>query len=391
MVDLLERSDTTDVIFEEIDDSKGPSNPEKGLEDWLKELGGKEDIEIRVYRDASEKTNGKMPFLFEFSPDTFSMTQLLTELRDSYGTDTYRLRCYVNGRLIFNKRLSVENTVSDKRKEDEKRPNFSSDNKMNELLQIVNANQKATDDKFQALVLALSQNQAPPVAPIDPMTMMTGMMTAMMQMKNFMSPPEGQLSPVDLISKGVDLAAKLNPSDKEANSNDTLMELIRTFGAPIAEGVKNLAQPLQPLQPLQQNPIDQSLPPQQTMQTNPVSHLKPNDVSPFANTEIKQLLDTLLLRAKSNGDPTLYADMVLEAVPHIEQIMGDEPIGALLVKINRDVANYGPWFDELDHAIRHPYNDDASVDDLTNDGTVIDNDENSSIDSSEPSSIEPTD
>lgn len=348
-----------DVYFTE--DGEGQrTNPEIAMEDWLSEVGGMANVEIRVFRDASTETHGKQPFLFTFSPEDYSMGTLFAELRDKYGTGSYWVKAYSDARrLIFNKRVAVENIEKDKLDRDAKSP-YSATNSNNEMMRFFTEMQQKTDEKFTALLLAMAQGNrsALPAPAVNPTEMMGGIMGIMLQLKELSGGDNQGKSQMELITQGMELASKFASGDKETNTQDTMLELVKTFGAPLVEAMKNTptAQPVVSSEIEAKQKLDQ----------------QENQIDVMFRIQTNALLE----RAKKGSDPELYADVLLDSIPNLVLLLNNKPIGEVLIKYNPEIANHSEWFERLNAAIYNPYDEDSiskMSPDLTKDVELTEN------------------
>ncbi len=329
---------------------------------WMEDEDKEHALKIRVYRETSSETqprgNTAQPFLFSILPTEMEPDELLEHLRDNYGSGGYWIKGYgPKSRLVFNRHISVEDTEGDKRRALEKKIalNPSLAPPQNDMMKMMMDMQQKSEARILSVINAMVSTQQPVTPVVDPMTMMTTLMRAMSEMKALTSDGSTKntgMEQLELIQKGVEFARDLNPSDKETNDNDIIVTLIKNLGGPMLEAMKK---PPQTPAVIEQ-PIEGA--------KKPITQQPPADPQVNAYRQLMMQQTAFLLSvAKNNGNPEIYADMLLDQMPNITQLLQGQSIGDVCAGLNPEVNLYKPWFDQLNAAL---YEDGAPAeDDLT--------------------------
>lgn len=322
-------------------DSEDVTNLQENIDAQLSEMfeqfGGDENdaqFKINIYR--VQEGRGELGYCFSCVP---SELPILDKIRDDYGPGKYEIRVYEKTdktRLKKRTKLVIEKA--------QKKPVVAVPAQQNtgELKEVITAMmnmQQKSMEQFQQLMLA-RQSVQPPAAPaIDPMQMITGMVTAMSQLNGMMPRPEA--SGMDQFIKGIEVAKELavESSGGEKGMADVLINMAKEFGQPIMQMVNKMdSMPAQPVQPGSQSPTPQ-LPPQ------PVQPTQENDPMFMLKMQLKMLVN----KAAANADPALYADLILDSMPEaqIREFLGQPNLREFLTELNPAVLNYWPWFEQL--------------------------------------------
>jgi len=322
-------------------DSEDVTNLQENIDAQLSEMfeqfGGDENdaqFKINIYR--VQEGRGELGYCFSCVP---SELPILDKIRDDYGPGKYEIRVYEKTdktRLKKRTKLVIEKA--------QKKPVVTVPVQQNtgELKDVITAMmdmQQKSMEQFQQLMLARQPVQ-PPVAPaIDPMQMMTSMVTAMAKLNGMMPRPEA--SGMDQFIKGIEVAKELavESSGGEKGMADVLINMAKEFGQPIMQMVNKMdSMPAQPVQPGGQSPAPQ-LPPQSVQPT------QENDPMFMLKMQLKMLVN----KAAANADPALYADLILDSMPEaqIREFLGQPNLREFLTELNPAVLNYWPWFEQL--------------------------------------------
>lgn len=305
------------------------------------EAGDPNEYRVKVYRVLEGK--GRAAYLFAALSSDFP---ILDKIRDTYGSGHYEVRLLRKN--ILNKRWRTEIEAAPKPVE---KPIDSNAQVM------LGAIEKLGEMVFrmnEALQNRIAQMQAPPALPapeaIDQTKLMSNMLTAMLQMKQLFGPSNGGNSitqSIEMFSKGVELAKELSGGNGNENIWGVLKDMVGTFGKPIAEAAMRLDK-LQGPQVVQ--------PPIMLNKDSPAQSAAAGAVRGNPNMQqmmLKSQLDFLLKQAKKDGDPELYANLILDNVP--EQAVRDfimrPDAMQKLNELNPEVAQYAVWFTELQSAL----------------------------------------
>lgn len=295
----------------------------------LSEIAGDVNSSVTVYRTGP---NQKNKFLFKCHPGDFSLEQL----RDEYGGGDFRLYITKAGALYKNVGVSIE---PPRRVPEQSAPKVVTPDLVDALREM----QRQNTEQMQLFMLKMTEAMRANIPPpIDPIAMQNQLLAQLASMKNLFSRDEGpRENPLDNILKGIELAKSLQPAPVgEANTTDVLMEAIRTFGKPLAEGVARLQETASDSSRREPSPI----PAQPAVKKG----------HPDMNVVLRMQLKMLVAKARLSSDPALYADLILDSV-------AEEQVRAFLLKptaiddliqINPEVAAVRPWFEAVITEIR---------------------------------------
>jgi hypothetical protein len=298
----------------------------------------------RVLKDQAD-----MAFLFKGTP---AELPIMERLRDEYDGGRFHIQIYRNKKRY--KRLNV--TV-----EMPKKAAIATMVK-NDMAEVLKEMGRQQQENFNMLKDTVMQMVGKPSTPQpSQMEMMTGMMTLMMSMKNFVSPPaQSNVSPdkmIEVLIKGMELGRE-SGGGGETGLMDIAKELIKSplLGS-LAQAVNNppqLPRPaMQPQIPMQSKPGTIPAQPQMTTQAQAQAQPKPQGTN-MTNPVIKHYLNQLIQKAEKDSDPVLYAEFILDNVPQsmVEENIMREDLIEYLSSIDPRVSNYKEWFIELrDHII----------------------------------------
>lgn len=280
---------------------------------------------FQVWRILKDKAD--MAFLFK---GFISDLPIMERLRDEYDGGKFFIQIYRNKKRY--KRMTV--TVEAPKK------NAPAVIK-NEMADILKAIGDQQERQFAMLKETLLQIGGKQTAPVDPMTMMSSMLGAMLQMKNFVSPAEqNSVSPdkmIEVLIKGMELGRDSSNGGNETNILDVVKETVKALPALATfTQVPEKPRPVQP--PLNKNPKQIS-----------------NEPKPEVNKMQKIIahnLNMLVEKAEKDSDPILYAEFILDNVPEemIKQYILRDDLIEEMSKINPKVLDHRKWFTELrDH------------------------------------------
>jgi len=342
------------------------------LSSLLADLGSDASSGVTVYQvqPPGGKPYDKPAYMFKTTPDAFN----LDELRDEYGGGKFRLYISKNGKLYKNISVNVappknygKNYEEPKKDNTETMSNMfmqfmeKQDQKNNEMMQMM----------FQMITaLAGNRNNNNEFGPKD-------MMQIMVQMKEFLggNPQQGQSTKeqMEMLFKGIELAKDMGGGDDSAVS--LIKETMRTFGGPLAKAVDQYNE-------TQKKQIDRinhqtQMAPAPVRQHIPTQQGNINQTEKTGNEEmnvlkmaIKPNIKMLLAQAKSQKDPQLYAEVLVDQIPDaffdqfVSYVMDDNLVNNL-VEIEQEVANYKSWFESLHTEIKGVLEDIAGAVDTT--------------------------
>ena len=327
--------ETLDGQAENISDMQNDIDAE--LQDVLAAIDeDPKDVKIQIRVKQIEKNTGKAWHLFNALPSELPLTDRITE---EYGGGTYEIWVYKNN---YRHKKSILR-IKEKLKKPVDKMIAETKGDIAGLMATMMEQQRQSMEQMQKLILQASQNNQPAASASDPVQMMTAMMGAMVQMKEFIQPQQNG-SQIDGLIKGIELAKELAGGNGEKNINDTIVSLAKEFAPPLlsmAAREQQNPRPLpQPAKPGQQ--VAPQNPPPTGTQT-----MTPDEQRAF--NEFKSKVDFLVIKASHNTDPGFVADMVLELV-HPDQLkpfLTRHDAMDYLAQFNPEVMNYRPWFESL--------------------------------------------
>lgn len=290
----------------------------------IAEFGGDDlDNEWKIHVKKVVPNKGTFAHCFSAVP---SELPILDRIRDEYGPGDYKVMVYNKNRL----RKKPTITIAEPRRKPVTDVIRESKQDLAGVIATLAEQQRETMRMMQT---AMVQPQAPAA---DPMAMMSAMMTAMVQMKEFLAPTQPQGNPVELLVKGVELARDIGGGNGEKNINDTLLGLAKEFGPPLLAMASQEKQSHPQMKPPTGNPpVNPNIQPQAQQQ--------PIDPA-FAHQ-----LGMLVQKASTQADPGLYADVICDnADPQqIADIIQRPDLVEYLGSINPGVLQHREWFEKL--------------------------------------------
>lgn len=279
------------------------------------------------------KDQADMAFLFK---GFVSDLPIMERLRDEYDGGKFFIQIYKNKKRYKRMRVTVEAP--------KKNAPTVIKNEMAEMIKAINEQQQQQFAMLKDTILQISGKQTLPA--VDPMTMMTSMLNAMLQMKNFVTPPQqnNSVSPdkmIEVLIKGMELGRE-SGGGGDTNMLDIAKEAIKAIPHLSAMSTNNIV----PEKPLKHNPSGQ-------LEQKPKQIL--NSPKPEVNKMQKIIahnLNMLVEKAEKDSDPILYAEFILDNVPEemIKQYILRDDLIEEMSKINPKVLDHRKWFTELrDH------------------------------------------
>ncbi len=351
---------------QQFDDSPAQQEAEATLDDILAAFNASEDDvtwNIRIHRIAGNNKLGYgEPYLFSCSPEELPIDD---RIRDGYGTGKYRARVYKNRRLYRSFQIEIEAALEPPKAKESENPTGGIEKLMEQQNRFFNT--------------IIDRLTAPaPVPQINPMEMMTGMITALAGLNNLI--PKAPVienasdKAMEMFTKGIELAQKV--AENSSGSGETgLLDIVKTFiQSPAMEGIVG---GMKNNQQTNQNPMGHyNQAPQRIPQTGPnmVPPVMPPNVGQMSIEQIQRLIkdqiDYLCSQAIAGKDPALYAEWILDNMPpmQIQYMLNQKNIIGELTGINPAIGNHIPWFQQLLEAMREMMQaDEADLDDTRSD------------------------
>jgi len=349
MTRMIGNNDNIDVVDVDFEDKTSLENDnERELNDILNEFNksdGDVEYKVKVYGPPL-KQGGPTPHLFDCGIEDFPIND---RLRNEYGTGEYKARLYKNSKLfkhmIFAVRAPIKPTV---------------DSTVAQMQPIAAAMDKQSE-MMSKMLQQMTENQRPELPASSPMEMMTTMVGMMVQMKEFLSPPQNNgldaKDVISLLSQGIDMG-----KDMGGDSDSNMMDVAKAA----LEALPAIAQQAAPAQaPVMQNPRPLPQRPVQGMQPHPQPHSRPQ-VQPQAQEQpahqehpqsdvpvgpeaLAGYLTQLVDKARKGSDPLLYADVILDNVDTevIKPYIQNDMLLDQLCMMSKEIEENKDWFREL--------------------------------------------
>jgi hypothetical protein len=341
-----------EIEYTEVYDDEQEENQLDALEGLIGEFTGAADIVVNVYRQGEGKN---ISFLFRTSPDEMSGGEIMERCRDNYGTGDYRIHIRQGPRIVHNRPFSVE-----AKKEPD--PTLRQESSTHDIIALITAQNQSQQQMFMATMTAMAEalkgREYPP--PPDPVAMQTGMIQAMVALKQLAVGDDGgsKKDPVDMLIQGITLANELRPSEGDTNANDLVLAGLKAFAPTITEATRQGMAGQRPSGAPGDTPAG-ALP-----RPGPGAPGQPGQpqMSPEAVREremglrqvmMRQQLGWLVKQASVGKHPDLYAELLLDQVGEkvVLEFIGKPDALQQLAAIEPRVQDYSVWFEELRAAI----------------------------------------
>ncbi len=346
-----------DIIgqFEDVTDLQNDIDSQ--MDAIFQEFGGDDrDTEFKIIVKRAIPGKGEVEHCFSATP---AELPIIDRIKENFGAGTYQIWVYKNGK-IFKRR--VLNIAKELKKEAPVLPG----NDTNSLVQMVMENNRQMAERMEAFMK--SQQQTPTT---DPMAMMTGMMSAMVQMKEFIGGGSNQM---DTLLGAVKLIKEVGGGDSDGGSGRNFIDGIVELGGKVMPALAEMSKHTPPMTP----PAGAPGQPQASVQNNPAPAQVENNTQQPTNEDIqmqqaamKQQLQFLMAQAAANKSTALWADMVMDMIPEnvIVQWISEpnEKILQYFAQFEPGIMQYQQWFTELLNEIRAAF---SETDDGNTDGTI---------------------
>lgn len=304
------------------------------LQSVFAEFGGDPlDTKLEIKIKKVEPKTGKTAHCFNAVPSELPLTE---RIKDEYGPGIYEIWVYKNG--YRHKKQELRIAAQQKKPLDK----VMAENKQ-DVAGIVSTMMEQQRESMRQMQELITRQQIGAPAPVsDPIAMMTGIMSAMSQMKEFVQPAQSGDN-MNMFLKGLELAKDFVGGGAEKNFNDTLVTLAKEFGPPLLsmatkeQNTKIDAQLHKPVQP-----TGSSQP--QLTGTQPMNETTDPNAAAF-----KMQVDMLVSQAGAGKDIGIYADLIADNVP-VEQIQAfitRSDMIEYLTQFNPQVPQYRQWFENL--------------------------------------------
>ena len=269
-------------------------------------------------------------------------------IRREYGSGNYRINVIRNKKLfkIIDYPILAPN-VSE--------PSQTSDNGSPGLSAVIRELRETSKQQFELMKEFINSNSGNVKNASDPVAMMTAMLGAMNQMKEFVQPAQAQTNSFDNFLQLLEVAQNFNSAKGETNFIDVIRDGVKYLGPAIGETLQ-AHKSGQTFQPVQQAAVIH--PPQQTQG----EQMQQPQQTEMSQAYLIAYINRLVNKAKSGSDPQLQAANILDDFPDeiIQQhLLGPDTIDKL-AQVNPDVRNYLNWFQTLQGHLKAAYEPDDS-------------------------------
>jgi hypothetical protein len=307
------------------DDEAGAS----ALDSVLSELGAVDQGRILVYRVSRQ--GGQLEYVATLTADEAQGEASLCEaIRRDYGGGTYRVHVRDGAGLIANRRIDIA----------ERRTPAAPDAGLAAVL-------TATLDRFQLQLTQALQVQRPQVSEADAEERALARIKTMAEILGPRSGGVDTGTVMETLTHGIELGKQLGGAGGGDNTGAVMLESLRAFTTMLAQ------QPVRRPVPARQAPAPAAALPAATA---PAAPQQPDQV-----TAMRTLLQVLLAGAQRDGDPELYAALVLDQLGDeavAELLQQPDPV-ALLLQFEPAAAPHRDWL----QAVAGELKDDADGDD----------------------------
>ncbi len=335
----IEEAEVIDATAEDVSSVQEVIDDE--LAAMFAEFGGDDiDAEFRIFVKRVIPNKGKLEHCFSAVP---SELPILDKIRDEFGPGEYQVAVYNKNRLRKRRSLNIATPL--------KKPvtELMRESKQ-DLAGLVATMAEQQRQTMQMVQESMRQPQQPAA---DPVAMMTAMMGAMVQMKEFLQPQQN--NPMDMFVKGIEIAKDIAGGGAEKNIHDSMISIAREALPMLAQAAKT-EQTIK-AQQLPQNPqANPTQPPQQQLTQQPEQNsMTPEQERAFREFKLK--VDFLVIKAAQQADPGFMADMVAELVSpeDIKTFIVRADALDYLAQFNPDVRAHAPWFESLQAELKQMF------------------------------------
>lgn len=336
-VRLLE--DARDVDFDDVTDE---ADEMEKLENSIRsELGSSKDVRIKIKVHRKPATGSLYPLLFEVAGE--NVEEIIARVRDQYGTGVYEARVWKDfgDGKGFKQRERIPFSIELPKNP----PAPAIDHGGSALIHAVTQQ----GEVLQALVAKLLTQPPPAPPPAQNFAeMFAGMATMAEAMRKFMGPPPAAAAPVNPLEMLSSVVALVKDANNEGREKG-IMDLVGDFlNSDVMKTVVQNFTP-QPAQPVAQPQRALVAPVPGTAQQPqpPAANAPPVDpVAAAQEKAFREFLGTLVLRAKKNSDPGLWADVIADTIEPamLDQLLSLPDPVAFLTQYNQEIATYRDWF-----------------------------------------------
>jgi len=320
-------------------------DPGASIASRLDEMDSHGQAVFNVYEQLEGNTS-KMPFLFTVPADQYSIEQLLSKIASEYGGGNYRV--HLRGPTEAGSNQLIANQVFPvKAPKTPPEPAKTAGTDTDKLLEYMRERDRKTDEQLQEMRRELNEARNRPANETDPFQAMERAMGVMSQMHGMM--PQGnngaakgkEKSLMEQIREAKEISEFFQSNSGEQSE---FTSLLREGVGPLIELAK--AQRGNPQNP-QQGKTEMHAPESATNNA-----AQPNNMDQIIGGHVQFLLKA----AEKNGDPEVYADMVLDFTPQeyygqLHEFLSQPNAIDVLAQKVPPISQHGEWFTALQAAI----------------------------------------
>ncbi|MCP4410644.1 MAG: hypothetical protein GY807_23470 [Gammaproteobacteria bacterium] len=330
-----------------------------------------DNIKCKHYRIA----RGDYEWLYDATPS--EMVGLHDRLRDEYGPGLYEVRVFVNGKMHRRLKLKIGGRLTDKfpQKTEVMKPDQVLDMVRHMQNNQMEQTKLMVEQMKSAMIEAVAKSNPPAPAPADPITMQTGLLTMMQQMRELVTPPQQVAptqDPIDMLTKMLELQSSLQALTGEAGTGTMLAAVAKEVLPDLVSLAKLDGMKKRPMVPPVPSPsaariaeigrmsgVTANQTQSETTTTSPqqAANPTPEDEQMYQQIFLKQAITLLLPKAEQNRDPTVYAEVLLDTADDYNQeqwaieFITQPAFVNYLVQIDPRVEPYRLWFTALRNTV----------------------------------------
>lgn len=343
----------TFIPTEEYDENTRPdidADESSAFDAFQDSFTGEQMGTLRVQRVPSEQQKSgqskgsiKGTFLFACPVDKYSFDELMTYLRDEYGTGTYRIIGIKTGNrgIAFNRIIEIE------RSEMRASPVAASSSNQSDMAAVVTGLAGMIEQQTRRLTEMMTIRQSEQVDPIDQMEKMARLFAQMNGAFNGGGNSRGDLlEELMKVKQVADMMGMGDGGGRGANNADVFIELAKTFGPGLVSAVQ--AQARRPSPAAQ---IPASITPRNPPVEN-TPEVRQREMNP-QNEFIRKQANQLLMFARADADTVTLATQIVDSVPD-DKLDDLETLARDPAAINKMIAvlppgndQFKPWFEKL--------------------------------------------
>ncbi len=302
--------------------------------------------------------NGRRRWLYDAMP--VEMSNVQNHLKTTYGPGIYENHVYINGTLDQRLKLDIGETLADKNPQLIKpaEPGLKSSDMVGlirEMQETNRENMRLMMEQFkESIVNAIPK----PVAQQNPIDLQTSMMAMLVQMKEFLQPPQPRNeNPISMVKDLMGIASEMQAMSGDAGTGPLLAKV----AGDVLPSLINMAKVEQSAK--NSNPSTVAQIPSATQVSNPATNDTNSQLDTKESPEMMQQIfvtksvQMLLGKAQAGRHPEVYAEVLLDTAEEYGCL--DWAVGFILsdtfldeiYKVDPRVAEHKEWFEAVKSAV----------------------------------------